>query len=365
MRIVVIDSSYDSMLNIDYNEAKESGVMGVILHAGYGSDESQINEAFRPAYERAIAAGLYVGAYWMNYFRTAEDAVTEADVFSQAIKGCNLQLGIYADYEEDTINYMDRSGGSKLDFTSRIITFMERLIELGHSKVRFYSNTNCFNGANGAEGLDAKRLFTYGFWHAHYNGDEETREIEFNGLAVVGHQFANNDMKPEWIKGCPNIDVSIFNLDDINVSETAEEQNIQREEQTVTEEYEPGEEVKVLKAEQYSGGSFTTYHDTYQIIECKGDRAVIGVNGQVTAAINISNIVRTDGGQQIVEQPQSKQSLSIGSTVKVLNAEQYTGGSFAVYFDTYTLMELNGDRAVIGIDGQATTAINICNIELA
>jgi len=381
MRIVVIDSSSESMLNIDYAAAKESGVHGVILHAGYGSDASQVDEAFRSAYEKAIAAGMYVGAYWMNYFRTVEDAVTEADVFHDAINGCDLQLGVYADYEEDTIDYMDRSSGSKADFTSRIIAFMDRMIELGHAKSRFYSNTNCFNGAHGAEGLDVGRLLPYGFWHAHYNGDEGTQETEFNGLTVVGHQFANNDNKPEWIQGCPNIDVSIFNLEDVEeikqistpqeaIPEAVEivapqEQCAPPETQQATEAYAPGENITVLNAEQYTGGSFTTYYDTYQIIECKGDRAVIGVDGKVTAAINISNIARADESQPIVEQSQPQQSFSVGATVRVVNAEQYTGGSFIVYFDSYTLMELNGDRAVIGVNDQVTAAINISNIDLA
>lgn len=215
MRIVVIDSSSNSMLDIDYLAAKDSGVGGVILHAGYGKEPSQIDAAFRPAYEKAIEAGLLVGAYWMNYFRTVEDAKTEAEVFDQAIDGCNLQLGVYSDYEEDTIDYMDRSGGSKEDMTSKLIAFMDRMIDLGHAKSRFYTNTNCLNGAHGADALDIERLKPYGFWHAHYDGDENTEETEYNGLTVVGHQFANNDMKPDWIQGCPNIDVSIFNLDDI------------------------------------------------------------------------------------------------------------------------------------------------------
>lgn len=236
MRIVVIDSSYGSMLNIDYAAAKESGVGGVILHAGYGSDKSQINPDFKEAYDRAITAGLHVGAFWMNYFDSIEDAKVEAETFSQAIADCKLQLGIYADYEEDTIDYMDRCGGSKSDMTSRLIAFMKKLIELGHDKVRFYTNTNCLNGAHGADALDVERLKPYGFWHAHYNGDENTDEIEYNGLTVVGHQFANNDNKPSWIQGCPNIDVSIFHLDDI---ESNTEENCEVKEQATEEENEP------------------------------------------------------------------------------------------------------------------------------
>lgn len=210
--LVVIDASYEGMVNIDYQAAKNSGVDGVILRAGFGSDETQIDSRFREAYDKAIAAGLLVGAYWMNYFRSNSDAVTEASVCHTAIDGLDLQLGIYADYEEDTIDYMDRCGGSKEDMTGRIVSFIQRLIELGHGRVRFYTNTNCMNGTHGADALDMTRLVPYGFWHAHYNGDENTTEpgTQVDGVTVVGHQFANNDQKPSWIQGCPNVDVSIF-----------------------------------------------------------------------------------------------------------------------------------------------------------
>lgn len=53
-----------------------------------------------------------------------------------------------------------------------------------------------------------------------------------------------------------------------------------------------GDRVRVINAITYSGQSFKTWYDTYQVMELKGDRAVIGVNGQVTAAINVHNITK-------------------------------------------------------------------------
>lgn len=41
----------------------------------------------------------------------------------------------------------------------------------------------------------------------------------------------------------------------------------------------------------------------------------------------------------------------------------YDGGSFIMYYDTYDVLEVNGDRAVIGIGDTVTCAINTCNIE--
>lgn len=223
-RIVVIDSSFGSMMDIDYEAAKASGVDGVILHAGYGSDISQKDPSFNDAYNKAKEAGMLVGAFWFMYARNEDDARLEAKVCNEALAGTELELGVYYDYEEDSIDYMDRSGGSKDGMTERIIAFIEELKSLGHDSVGFYTNTNCFNGAHGAPSLDADQLTSYPFWHAHYNGNEQTDEpgTTYNGIYVAGHQFANNDMVPEWIRGCPNVDVSIFEFD-INKEETTTE----------------------------------------------------------------------------------------------------------------------------------------------
>ena len=42
----------------------------------------------------------------------------------------------------------------------------------------------------------------------------------------------------------------------------------------------------------YDGGTFVLWHDVYDVIEVKGDRVVIGVDGVVTCAININNIAK-------------------------------------------------------------------------
>ena len=47
----------------------------------------------------------------------------------------------------------------------------------------------------------------------------------------------------------------------------------------------------------------------------------------------------------------------------MLNNVTYTGDSFSVYYDEYDVIEVRGDRAVIGIDGTVTCAINVRNIE--
>jgi len=51
-----------------------------------------------------------------------------------------------------------------------------------------------------------------------------------------------------------------------------------------------GDKVKVLKAQTYTGKTFKTYYDTYDVIQVSGDRVVIGIGKTVTAAVKASNL---------------------------------------------------------------------------
>ena len=60
-------------------------------------------------------------------------------------------------------------------------------------------------------------------------------------------------------------------------------------------------------------------------------------------------------------------AIAKGSTVKVkAGAKTYTGGALAsfVYANTYTVLELSGDRAVIGQGKAVTAAVNIKDLTL-
>ena len=216
-KLLVIDTSYESMLNIDYVRAKECGVKGVILHAGYGSDISQKDKAFDEAYEKVKAAGLMVGAYWFDYFRNDEDAREEAQTFNAAISGKEFDLPLFFDYEEATIDYCAREGSPLNEFTDRLIIAMECMKELGWNNVGFYTNTSCLRGSHGAEALDVSRLAGYPFWHACFDGSSDD-ETDFDGLKVIGEQWGNNDMKPENISWIDNIDVSTFYIDETEMN---------------------------------------------------------------------------------------------------------------------------------------------------
>lgn len=61
-------------------------------------------------------------------------------------------------------------------------------------------------------------------------------------------------------------------------------------------------------------------------------------------------------------------AITVGSKVKVTKgAKTYTGGglAFYVYNNTYTVMQVDGDRVVIGLNGVVTAAVNSKDLTLA
>ena len=49
------------------------------------------------------------------------------------------------------------------------------------------------------------------------------------------------------------------------------------------------------KGYQYNGGTFVCWHDTYDVIQRKEERVVIGIGERVTAAVHVNDIVKVKG----------------------------------------------------------------------
>ncbi len=85
---------------IDFQKVKASGKKFVIIRAGYGRLASQKDPFFDINYKNAKAAGLYVGVYWYSYAENPEDAKLEAKACLEVIRGKQLDLPVYFDFEE-------------------------------------------------------------------------------------------------------------------------------------------------------------------------------------------------------------------------------------------------------------------------
>lgn len=73
----------------------------------------------------------------------------------------------------------------------------------------------------------------------------------------------------------------------------------------------------------------------------------------------IQSIINSEYGKNVSKQINE---IHVGDKVTVINNKQYNGKSFRNFYKIYEVMEIKGDRVVIGVNGIVTTAINIENI---
>ena len=121
-----------------------------------------------------------------------------------------------------------------------------------------------------------------------------------------------------------------------------------------------GDKVKMKQGATFSDGTKPfdyVYEQIFEVynISRDGKEALIGLSGDYTGWVYLADLEKVSG---TVTQ---KKSIKVGDTVKVKSgAKTYNGGALAVFVYTqkYTVMELKGDRAVIGQHGQVTAAVN-------
>lgn len=95
----VIDvSKWNGVIN--WSAVAADGIDGVIIRAGYGKIETQIDPKFKANYDGARAAGLKVGAYWYSYAKTTAEAREEARACLAVLDGRKFDFPVYFDMEE-------------------------------------------------------------------------------------------------------------------------------------------------------------------------------------------------------------------------------------------------------------------------
>ncbi len=129
-----------------------------------------------------------------------------------------------------------------------------------------------------------------------------------------------------------------------------------------------GDTVKVKKgAKTYDGGGLASfvYDRNHKVSEVSGNRAVITYDGTVVAAVNTKDLTKVGGSST---SSSSSSSIKKGDKVRVKNgAKTYDGGGLAsfVYSTTYDVLEVSGDRVVIGIGSAVTAAVKMSDLTKA
>lgn len=162
MQIKGIDISHWNG-SIDFDRVKASGIDFCIIKAG-GSDKGFYTDSkFRENYDKAKAAGLFVGAYYFagKKFRGIEAGVADAERFIDILKGLKFEYPVFLDIEAQENRY-------KEEITDAAVAFCKRLESAGYYVGIYASDISGFK-----DKLNHEKIKAYAHWVARYGKEPE------------------------------------------------------------------------------------------------------------------------------------------------------------------------------------------------
>ena len=333
---------------IDWEKVKAAGIDFAIIRVGYGSDiESQDDVQAVRNMQECERLGIPYGVYLYSYALKVENAVSEAKHALRMIEGFNPVLGIWFDME-DADGYKAGKGLNVYNerelITEMCKTFCNLIAKAGY-KTGIYANKNYFDNV-----IIAEQVADYDKWLAHWGIDEPSMPCLF-------WQYTS-DGSVDGINGRVDMDYYYGELPDM-----------QPEEPTESEEEESGT--------KYDVGDVVSYHTIYTASTSDEPLTPSIKSGTITRVLadKPHPYLINDGtgwvDDDCIESGESSESeaaavIEKGDRVKVLNAVQYGNGEkFTCYYDTYDVIQIDGDRVVIGIGDTVTAAVNVSDLTLA
>lgn len=336
--------------DIDFKKVKADGYDFVIIRAGFGRVSTQKDNMFESHYKAAKAAGLKIGIYHYSYATSVAEAKIEAAVCLDWIKGKTIDLPVYIDMEESSVARL-----GKKTCTAIAKTFCEAVKAKGY-KVGVYANLNWFTNYLDYEEL--KKL--YSIWLAQYNVKAQLDCDIWQNSSTGRVDGYNGDIDTNYCY----VDFGKATTTKTESKPTTTTKPAATKPAATGTTFKKGDKVKVKNAITYDGKKFDLYYKEYDVIEVSGDRVVIGIGKEVTAAVKASNLAKvTKTATKPTATKTPEKTIKVGGKVKVTKAVTYDGQPFTTYYDHYDVIEVNGDRVVIGIGKTVTAAVKKSNLK--
>ena len=356
--------------NIDFKKVKNSGIDFVIIRAGFGRVASQKDQWFETNYKNAKAAGLIVGAYWYSYAISVEDAKREAEACIKVINGKSFELPVFYDIEERT-----QFAKGKAFCSSITCAFCDKMKKNGIQSGLYISLSPLIDYITD----EVQRA--YPLWIAQYYN-----ECQYSGVGKIAIWQNSDNCKIAGIDGAVDTDI-LYDENIINAQKDSESDKKQKATKDT------GEEKKSVEAvaKEVIDGKWGNGEERKQKLILAGyDYAKVQakVNELMKNKKSINQIAKEviDGKWGNGEERKKKltqarynykavqdkvnqlvNDIKRGSIVKVrAGAKTYDGKPLAdfVFSSKFCVMELSGDRAVIGIDSHVTAAVKVSDLIL-
>lgn len=141
---------------INWQKVKAAGIDFVMIRAGYGMEYDQVDANFHSNIKAAQAAGIDCGVYWYSYALNTAEALKEAKVCYDTIKGYQLSYPVSFDIEDPTQTKLSTAA------ISNMIKVFGSYLEERKYYVSVYSYASFLN-----DKCDSSVFTNYDVWVAH------------------------------------------------------------------------------------------------------------------------------------------------------------------------------------------------------
>lgn len=326
-----------------------SGHGFVIIRVGYGhfvQDKQFVNNV-----NKCINAGIPFGIYHYSYALNPSQAEEEARYVLNAIAPYKdkISCGVWFDME-DADNYKVKHGVAinHANIAPICLAFCKIVEEAG-----YYTGIYCSESWLGYLKPENDR---FDKWVASWGRNDGKENRDTSALGSMLQYTAVPYDKDVMYRGF------IYKKNTQPSSQpTPTPQPVQPSAPAVNTGFNIGDIVVPTVLTDVHGNSLKQWDKQYTITAINGSNLTLSARGQVWAVLPSGNVKKV-GATSSTPAPAPSTALKVGDTVKVVNTVDYNGRSFKTWYQTYTIMELKGNRAVIGVNGVVTAAINTSNI---
>lgn len=358
---------------LDFDYIKENFDF-VIIRCAYGSDLSeddsecsQCDSMAQTYIDECEKRGIPYGLYIYQYASNNDESLSEAAHIREWYNKCNPTMGVYLDIE-DADGYKAAHNIDYHDTQELALAWLDALPDITAKGI--YASHSWLN-----DYMNVDELIEHGalIWEAHWNDDGEICEDRFAMSQESSDYYLNDGIRVDFdIMYDEVFDRLTKANDDVEDNDNADEDNNAGADETTEQlQHEIGDyveynaiyasstsEAALTPSSGFTGGTIT------RVIPWASNPYLIEDG---TGWVNDGCIVSVGDSSDCESNEESETDISdikAGDKVRVLlNVDYDTDRAFNLYYDEYDVIQVNGDRAVIGIGNTVTSAIDVHNIE--
>ena len=327
----------------------------VIIRVGYGVSGT-IDKKLQRNVEVCKDLGMPYGFYWYSYALDIAGAKAEANHFLKAIELYHPTMGCWFDME-DADGYKKKNGMPSKEMLQNICyTFCEKVEDAGYY-TGIYASQSWFNNQ-----LAGDKLNRFDKWIAQWptsNGKQKGLTVDPNSKENVSLWQFTSMGKFKGYNG--NLDVNYAYKDFPNKDakkSTPEGSLLELVCRTMNGEFGDNNTRKILLGDKYQQVQDFINHVAFSSLDTLVQETINGKygNGDTRKRIlgNRYNEVQTKINQQTT-------TITKGSRVRFTGTKSYSGIHLAswVHNSVFTVIEISGDRVVIGKGTAIVSAVNM------